>query len=521
MTNVRDARARLKAATAEREALRRRWDGLRNRELLALAVLSATRMTQTERCGIFLASPDGTEVWLEAGTDVIERQIRVRQDNSMVGEVLRTGAALIREGLTAKDGAHLEVSGETSFVARDALSVPIRNVAGSAVLGVLQVLNREPGSSFGEADVKVLEEVAFLLQEAVQRIHAEQDLLDTAGALDRRIEQLDRRESALRGDGVLRTFAPAVAMAGGGFLHHRFQGTAYPPFIDPSATQALLDSWDTDENDVFLCTHQKVGTHLAKKFLVEVSRALFDYPESNPLAGGDIGHGAAPWPEVFYSQHGKGRFDEFLRATAGRPRHWYVHCAYEDLPIRRIHPRSRFVVVVRDPRAVAVSQYFFWARHPLLQVPSSLGLDEFVSLFLGGDLYFGDYHDHVLGWLRRADARISPEQVLVLRFEDLVTRKHDVADRLADFLEPGAKLDAGTRQAIAESTEFKTMKEKITRDPGTFHLNPKVYFRAGQTRDWEGRLSPLAVEAIDQKTQAVWGDGDLTCPSLEGLRTLD
>ena len=157
----------------------------------------------------------------------------------------------------------------------------------------------------------------------------------------------------------------------------------------------------------------------------------------------------------------------------------------------------------------------------MLQVPSSLELDEFVSLFLGGDLYFGDYHDHVLGWLRRADARISPEQVLVLRFEDLVTRKHDVADRLADFLEPGAKLDAGTRQAIAESTEFKTMKEKITRDPGTFHLNPKVYFRAGQTRDWEGRLSPLAVEAIDQKTQAVWGDGDLTCPSLEGLRTLD
>ncbi|MEE2940912.1 MAG: GAF domain-containing protein, partial [Planctomycetota bacterium] len=220
MTDVSDARARLKAATAEREALRRRWDGLRNRELLALAVLSATRMTQAERCGIFLASPDGAEVWLEAGTDVIERQIRVRQDNSMVGEVLRTGAALIREGLTEQDGAHLEVGGETRFVARDALSVPIRDVAGSAVLGVLQVLNREPGSSFGEEDIKVLEEVAFLLQETVQRIHAEQDLLDAAGALDRRIEQLDRRESALRGDGVLRTFAPAVAMAGGGFLHH-------------------------------------------------------------------------------------------------------------------------------------------------------------------------------------------------------------------------------------------------------------------------------------------------------------
>jgi hypothetical protein len=37
--------------------------------------------------------------------------------------------------------------------------------------------------------------------------------------------------------------------------------------------------------------------------------------------------------------------------------------------------------------------------------------------------------------------------------------------------------------------------------PQSFHLDPKVYFRAGKTRDWEQHLSALAVEAIDQKTR--------------------
>lgn len=515
-----DALSRLQAATVQREALRRKWDLLRNHELLALTVLSVPRMTHTERCGVFVASPDGKEVWLEAGTNVTERQISVRDDDSMVGEVLRSGDPLHRQGLGDAPGAHRLVSSETSFTVREALTVPIRNVAGTAVVGALQVLNRTIEGPCGPQEVEVLEEVAFLLQETVERLHRGQELLDAAGDLDRRIEDLDRTESALRGDRVLRTFEPADPMDSGGFLHHRFRGTAYPPFIDAHATQALLDSWDTEEHDVFVCTHQKVGTHLAKKFLVEISRALFDYPATHPMASGDIGHGTVPWPEVFYSQHGKGRWDEFLKRTAGLPRLWYLHCAYGNFPARRIHPRSRFIVIVRDPRAAAVSQYYFWTRHPLLQVPPDLDLDGFTSMFLGGDLYFGDYHRHVLGWLRRADARVSPEQLLVLRFEDLVARKLQVVDRLVEFLAPGRVLPPEVCRAVADSTDFKTMKAQLTKNPGTFHLNPKVFFRAGKARDWEERLSSLAVEAIDQKTSEVWGFDDLTCPPLDGLQTL-
>ena len=63
------------------------------------------------------------------------------------------------------------------------------------------------------------------------------------------------------------------------------------------------------------------------------------------------------------------------------------------------------------------------------------------------------------------------------------------------------------------------MKSELTENPQSFHLDPKVYFRAGKTRDWEQHLSTLAVEAIDQKSKQLWG-GSLDTPPLDGIRTL-
>ena len=74
----------------------------------------------------------------------------------------------------------------------------------------------------------------------------------------------------------------------------------------------MAQSWDTEANDVFLCSHQKVGTHLAKKFLVELARELLDLPTDHPYSSGDIGHDTFPWPEVLYSQHGRGRWQQHL-----------------------------------------------------------------------------------------------------------------------------------------------------------------------------------------------------------------
>ena len=506
-----DPSVRLAEAHRTREALRRAWDATRNPDLMRLVVLAVPRWLRAARVGVFVASRTGDSAWLEAGTGVVERQIVVSTMGSMVGEVLASGTPVRRHGLDPATHQPA-VRAATGFAPRSALTVPVFRVDGSSVIGAIQVLDRLDGAPFDDDDLAALTDVGFTIQQTLEAVYDAQSLLDQACALDEEVRALDQAESAFRGDNRLRTFPPSLTDADGGFLHHRWRGKRYPPFIDPESTAALCEGWDTDPEDVFIATHQKVGTHLTKKFAVEVLRTLGELPEGHPYQNGDIGHGTVPWPEVLHSQHGHGAFHAHLGKTAGHPRLWYLHAAYEDFPARRIHPRTRFVVVLRDPRSVLVSQFHFWKRHPLLRVPADLSIDALAERFLRGDLYFGDYHAHVLGWLRRSDGRVRDEQVLVLRYEDLVEDKATSIARLAAFLTPGRVPDAAQIAAIAAATGFDAMKEEMTHNPRSFHFSPAVFFRAGTTRDWEAHLSADVVARIDAKSSSVWGGDDPTAP---------
>ena len=64
-------------------------------------------------------------------------------------------------------------------------------------------------------------------------------------------------------------------------------------------------------HDILICTHQKVGTHLTKKFIVEILREAAVLHAGHPAAEGDIGKGAVPWPEVTASQRGMEAFLDF------------------------------------------------------------------------------------------------------------------------------------------------------------------------------------------------------------------
>ena len=492
----------MQRVVARRQELARRWDALRNNDLLALLVVTLPGLVRAERCGLFVLDPDAQELWLEAGTDVMQRQICADLEDSMVGACVRTASCINRSGLEDDDGAHQKAGAALDYVVSTALTVPIQAEDGE-VVGALQVLNRRDGQAFTPADQEQLEAVAHAIAPSVQAMFASRRLQQRSQRLDRTIAVLRDRLEAMRPGHSFRTFEPAALAHAEGFLHHRWNGRCYPAFIDQRATAHLTQTWDTQANDVFLATHQKVGTHLAKKFLVELVRANVELPARHPMADGDIGHGAMPWPEVLLSQETPGDWETFLAATSDRPRLWYIHCAVDDLPCRRIHPQTRFVVAIRDPRAALVSQYFFWLRHPLLQVDPELDLDRFAELFVQGDLYFGNYFSHVRGWLKPGP-RLQSTQICALRYEDMVERKQDTVRQLQRFLFPAEDLPSERTEAIAAATDFQAMKQGITANPGSFHLNPKLYFRAGTTDNWRQHLSPRAEALVAAAAREHW-----------------
>lgn len=288
-----------------------------------------------------------------------------------------------------------------------------------------------------------------------------------------------------------------------GFLHARCGGRMIPAFIHPDATPWLRENWDAGEHDILICTHQKVGTHLTKKYVVEILRAAGRLDASHPAREGDIGKAAVPWPEVMVSQKGASAFQSFLARTEGQPRIIYTHANADELPVRSVHPNTKLIMTYRDPKGAAISQYHFYRNHPTLGVADHLPLSRFIDFFLEGDLYFGDYHHHVASYADPSAHGIRPEQLLVLRFEDLVERKLRSVRSLSRFL-LGHLLPFQATLDVAQRTEFNTMKSAIRQNPGSFHFNPDRFFRSGRTDDWAEQLSPQDIRRIDAKTQQIW-----------------
>ena len=94
------------------------------------------------------------------------------------------------------------------------------------------------------------------------------------------------------------------------------------------------ETWDTTEHDILICTHQ-VGTHLTKKFIVEILRET-----GALLAGLRRGgrHRKRPsLAEVTASQPGMEAFFISQRTQAGRV--FYTHANVDELPVRRLTRR--------------------------------------------------------------------------------------------------------------------------------------------------------------------------------------
>ena len=301
-----------------------------------------------------------------------------------------------------------------------------------------------------------------------------------------------------------------------GFLHTRYAKRMIPAFINPEAIDLLRNTWDTQADDIIICTHQKVGTHLTKKYVVEILRKAGILEDTHPAADGDIGKGAVPWPEVMVSQHGIEKFEAFLKKTEGQPRIFYTHGNLDELPVRHLHPETKIVMAYRDPKGAAVSQFHFYKNHPTLGVSQDLTIMEFVDMFVEGDLYFGDYHDHVSGYFRAAQSGLDPKQVCIVRFEDLVEDKLNAVANLSTFL-LGKPLSARDMAAVADSTEFNTMKEAIRKKPGSFHFNPDRFFRSGKTQDWKSQLPVEAIAMINAKTAEKWGAAEAIAPQATQL----
>ncbi|XP_046583020.1 sulfotransferase 1B1-like [Haliotis rubra] len=227
-------------------------------------------------------------------------------------------------------------------------------------------------------------------------------------------------------------------------------------------------------DDVLLCTYPKSGTHWLWEVISMILHEDLEYREN--VRGMDM-LDFAPMS---------------LLDSIKSPRVLGCHFRFQFLPKEVLTKKSKVVYVLRDPKAVAVS--FYNMEFGMKTVRSYDGhvpvkeyngkWEDYLELFLNGDVEYGSWFDHTLGW-QQAIEDIPDLEIFLLKYEDM---KHDPVSsiqKLSKYLDKPCNVERA--QAIADACSFSNIKKVSsgTKADGVGWKEGGDMFRKGQTNNWK------------------------------------
>jgi hypothetical protein len=185
------------------------------------------------------------------------------------------------------------------------------------------------------------------------------------------------------------------------------------------------------------------------------------------------------------------------RILRGLPRLLKSHECFDPRYPRVIH-------IVRDPRDVAVSFYYYNIKVGVL--PDDYSIDEFVDRFLTARIVgyadrLGSWEDHTLSWLRLREGRPGYRRV---RYEDLLSDAAGELTRLAPFLKINPDPETiGRAVTLSSAGHMRSLEQKQWKGwETTKNTRSDIPFvREAKSGSWQGKLSLAAA----QKIETAWG----------------
>ncbi|XP_031239681.1 sulfotransferase 6B1-like [Mastomys coucha] len=258
-------------------------------------------------------------------------------------------------------------------------------------------------------------------------------------------------------------------------LLHKYMGV----FFSTMSSEELLDSldsFDAREDDIFLVSYPKSGTH----WLAEVIERIPDagITLTSPIELGDIS-----------------KFEELKMIPKRRA--IPTHLNYEMLPVTVKQKQCKIIYIVRNPKDTAVSMFHYYRDNPNL--PSTETWAAFLELFLKGDVVYGSWFDHVLGW----EEHKNNKNVLFLFYEEMKKDFVKSLKKITAFL--GIDVNDSEMGKIARSTSFSEMKNKAAKencDPNhvicALTSDRNLVFRKGVVGDWINYFTPKQNRVFDE-----------------------
>ena len=249
--------------------------------------------------------------------------------------------------------------------------------------------------------------------------------------------------------------------------------------------RAMLEAFAPEPDDVFIVTPAKCGTTWMQQIVHGLrSGGSMSFTNINDVV---------PWLGISQTDPAAARV-----AQGGlRPHAFKSHAPLGENP-----SGARYIVVLREPAAAAVSQYRFFSNAFL--DAGRLDFDTFVRGFY---LQQREIHDHVLEvWPRRLD-----DDVRVFCYESMLADLSGTVDVVAEFI--GVTLTAALRDVVVEEAGIDFMKaheSKFDDAQGTFELFrhrlalPPASSLSKVAPDEIARPRPTVSDELQRELAAAW-----------------
>jgi hypothetical protein len=230
-------------------------------------------------------------------------------------------------------------------------------------------------------------------------------------------------------------------------------------------------------DDVFLVSYPKSGNTWTR-FLI----ANLVYSDQNPDFT-NINE-LVPDPEALSKRH---------LARMRRPRliksHQYYHPNYKNI-----------ICIVRDPRDVAVSEYYFHRKRRVYS--DDFPIEEHVKQFVAGKTtQYGSWGENTASWLA---TRAQTPRFLLLRYVDMVTDTAREVRKVAEFMgiNPSPERIAQAVERSSADNMRKLEKLQALAWSSTKETRQDIPFvRAAKSGGWREELPEESVELIEH----AWG----------------
>nr|XP_012640945.1 sulfotransferase 6B1-like [Microcebus murinus] len=256
---------------------------------------------------------------------------------------------------------------------------------------------------------------------------------------------------------------------------HKFKGIFFSTMSSKELLNSL-DSFDAREDDVFLVSYPKSGTHWVAEVIGNIPSAKINL--TSPIEFGDIS-----------------KFEELKMYSKRRviP----THLSYDMLPRNIKQKQCKIVYIVRNPKDVAVSLFHYYRDNPNL--PCIETWPAFLELFLRGDVVYGSWFDHVLSWEEHKDNK----NILIISYEEMKKDLSKSIKKMTTFLD--INVSDSEINKIAWKTSFSEMKSsaaKENHDPNhticALTSNRNLVFRKGAVGDWINYFTSKQKRVFDE-----------------------